>query len=38
MRFGVPFLFVAAFWLVLGTLVAVTLCKQGDEAVTSGLS
>lgn len=34
MRFGVPFLFGAAFWLVLGTLVAVTLCKQGDEAVT----
>lgn len=29
MRFGVPFLFRAAFWLVLGILVAVTLFKQG---------
>lgn len=38
MRFGVPFLFGAAFWLVLGTLVSVTFCKQGVEAVTSGLS
>lgn len=38
MRFGVPFLFGAAFWLVLGTLVAVTLPRQGEEAVTAGLS
>lgn len=38
MKFGVSFLLLSAFWLVLGTLVAVTLPRKGEEAVTAGLS
>lgn len=37
-RFGVSFLFGAAFQLVLGILVAVSHPGQGQEAVTAGLS